>query len=262
MLFLAHQSYCYNMNTEEINQEVIKWIKEGLEKKSILRKLDKQGVSPEQAHDAYEEARLVFDAAFRKKNMIVSAAILVVLILCALVLIPITSTGKSPYLYGILLGLIIGLVVLQFIESFHSFQDFIDGFSSEATGRKIYTHPILFIGFPIVFSIALIVFYHWEVRHEIDRYGVVTEAEVMDGYSQTNTTTRTSTTTNKILVMFRLADSTIVEEHVSVTSDQFDNAYIGQEIQVRYSSRHPEFFNVIIPDPKSEETILKELLQH
>ena len=237
------------MNTEEINNEVRKWIKEGLEKKSILRRLDREGVSPEAALEAYEEARLIFDADFRKKSRIVTAIILMILLVCSLLVIPITSTGKSPYLYGIILGLLLGLAVLQFIESFRSFQDFIDAFSSEATGRKIYTHPMLFIVFPIVFSVGLIFFYHWEVRNEIAKYGVVTEAEVLEGYSQTNTTTRTTTTTNKILVMFRVeADSTIIEEHVSVTSEQFDWNYISQGREVGYSSRHPEFFNVMIPE--------------
>jgi len=240
------------MNAEELNLEVRRMIKDGLEKKSIFRRLESNGMNLEMVEEAYEEARVFYDFEFRKKNRLISSVILVVLLASILLLIPITSTGKSPYLYGILMGIILGAVVLQLIESFRSFQDFIDGFSSDSTGRKIHTHPLLFIAFPIVFSIGLVFFFRWEVRHEIDTYGVNTIGRIMDGYSQTNSTQQTSATSNKILIWFSTKEGVEIEEQLSVTDSQFDNTHIGQDIQVRYSARHPEFFDVNIPEPGKE----------
>lgn len=234
----------------ETNQEidVKRLVKDGLTEKSVVRRLVQNGMSEEDAREQYFLAHDALQDAYTVRYRLVWMGVLFAVLCLALVLLPLNVTGKNPIAFGILMGVIIFVALLQTIEVFDSFSTFWLTCMSSDYHRKPKMHIVIVFLIPIVLSFGLGFYYNWEVKHELETKGVDTWATIREAERLTpvNDSNQVSgPVSHRILIAFKPKGSEdVIEQYCFVSDFQFQNAHIGNPIGVRYSPRYPEFFTV------------------
>ena len=232
---------------ESIDQDIKSWIKDGLAEKSVLRRLEKKGVPEQIAYIAYVQALREYDKDRKKRLRPIYGGITLLLIVIAFFVLPITLTGKSPFLVGGLSGLVISFFVVQTIDCFESFSDFAYKMQLPGTDKSIKTPVIVMVLLPVVLWFVLAFYYPSEVDREIQNHGVNVMGTVTNGISQTSRTRRSTVTTNTVYVSFKLKSGKTFQGTTEVSDADFGSTFIGEEVAVRYSKKHPEFFKIVVP---------------
>ena len=249
-------------------QEIISLLKEGYTEKTIVQRLIRKGVSETEIPALYTEAYALYLKQSKKKVRIIYGSITVFLFLLVFLLLPITISGNYPILIAIFMSIAIFWTGFSFIVAFPDSEHRLR-FFSETLAK---THAAIVVLIPIapivIFSIIFANYFYWEVENEIQKHGVTVDAYIGDGNAITTQTTRrftTHTTTDYTLkISFTTKTGRDLYLEKEVTPTIFNSVYQGMKTKVRYSKKHPEFFNLLYtPEVPTEAErtlqILKEL---
>ncbi|MBI1835978.1 MAG: hypothetical protein HYR91_01805 [Flavobacteriia bacterium] len=231
------------MTNNTINRKVLLWIKEGYTQKTIQNRLEKEGISFDSSSEIYQIVFNEFKAEKTKKTIIIWSSISVLALLIHLFLIPVNVLYNSAYLINILIGLTVGICVLQTIcrfEDLHAFFEMLGQKNNAPIDKlKKKQFPFVFI-LPISGIILTSSLYFLRVNNEFKAHGKTVTAIVLDGYSNTSKSIRRTTTSNVIMYRFQTADKKFIDGSSSVSSSYFNSLFKGMEIKITYSTRFPE----------------------
>jgi len=181
------------------------------------------------------------------------------------VVMPIGFTGNHPVITSLLATVLflscLFTAIMAFPDADHR-RDYFEKMERQKNMAIVYLVVILSL---IVSFVLFNGYYRWEVRNEIARYGVVTEGVIYEGSAVTTQSRRrfsTHTSTSySIKVAFRTKKGKQILQEKDVESDVFNSVYQGMPVKVCYSSRHPDFFDLIYePDTQDQlENILRRL---
>lgn len=159
--------------------------------------------------------------------------------------IPVEAYEKYKIIYSVAGGILFFVCVFQVMGNFETFYDFFHADTEqEKSSKRILA---LAVGVPSIILIFIFLFSH-SVRkeHELSTYGKLTSGVITGGFSSTTKHRFQKNTTYSIQITFW---DSLKAEHVfqaSVTGEQFERRYEGEQVDVVYSTLHPSLATLVL----------------
>lgn len=162
------------------------------------------------------------------------------------IIIPVHVYDRYPIMFAFLGGGLLLVTLGQTLGDFQSIYELTekpDPNEQESQGKKLAPFAI----FPaFIFAIVIIFYNGGRKDDELKEFGVLTKGVVSNG-SSTTTTRRFQKNTSYDLI-FTYQDSTgqkfVFEQ--SVSGGEFGDAYLGQEVDIVYSRKHPVLAKAVL----------------
>lgn len=155
--------------------------------------------------------------------------------------------------YGIFGGIVTAFCLYFFIKGMQDTEDFSNSIPEKIRLSSTPTSTlavITFISFVIITSFLTSMYSNIK-ENELKQFGKITTGEVIDGFSLTGTRVVGS---YKVTVEYSVDGETITA-YTTVTPTEFQNCYIGKEVNLIYSTKNHNLIDIIGDDSKVETYI-------
>jgi hypothetical protein len=151
-------------------------------------------------------------------------------------------TTLFTFLSGGLLLITLGQTIGDFDSVYELFEKDVDK-TDQPAGKKMAPFAIIPA---IIFGFGLIFYNGGRKDDELKEYGVLTKGSVQNGSSTTTTRRFQSNTSYDIIFLYQDSTGKKQQFEQSVSGSEFNDAYIGQEVDIVYSKKHPALARAIL----------------
>jgi hypothetical protein len=158
-----------------------------------------------------------------------------------------TYFSYGPIFLSIVGGFLISACLVPVLAKFHSFAD-VFGRDEDYPQEPKHT-LVVFFGFFGSLLIAYILSCNYDLRkiQEFKNFGVRTNATVVDGLQKNSTSLKgRKSSESQITFEYTTREGQKLKWTESVNSDDFENAYKGQKIELIYSTLNPRMVELLI----------------